>query len=63
MLGAGTDMTEAEALSYANDIIDIFSNSWGPYDSGDIVEGPGRLTQMALRNSVIQVSAFYMCNV
>ena len=56
MLGADTDMTEAEALSYANDIIDIYSNGWGPYDSGDVVEGPGRLTQMALRNSVTQVS-------
>ena len=60
LLGAGTDMNEAEALSYANDIIDIYSNSWGPYDSGDIVDGPGRLTQMALRNSIIQVSAIYI---
>ena len=60
LLGASTDMNEAEALSYADDIIDIYSNSWGPADSGDIVEGPGRLTQMALRNSIIQVSAIYI---
>ena len=31
------------ALSHGNDIIDIYSNSWGPLDEGFIVQGPGTL--------------------
>ena len=56
LLGANTDLNEARALSYANDIIDVYSNSWGPMDSGDVVSGPEMLTGMALRNGVIEVS-------
>lgn len=44
------------ALSHLNVIIDIYSNSWGPSDNGNIVDGPGRLTQMALEQAVRQVS-------
>ncbi|CAI8044886.1 Neuroendocrine convertase 2, partial [Geodia barretti] len=43
--GGRTDLEEAEALSYAVDIIDVYSNSWGPYDTGAHVSGPGTLTQ------------------
>ena len=57
LLGFGgiTDLDEAESLSYANDVIDIYSNSWGPCDSG-CVGGPERLTQMALKNGAETVS-------
>ena len=42
-------------MSYANDIIDIYSNSWGPCDGG-CVGGPERLTQMTLKNGAQAVS-------
>ena len=55
MLDADTDLDEAQSLSHANDIIDIYSNSWGPCDNG-CVDGAGKLTQMALKNGVETVS-------
>ena len=53
------DMTTSQILSHANDIIDVYSNSWGPHDTGSNVEGPGMLTKMTLRNAAIQVSAIF----
>ncbi|KAJ7361880.1 Proprotein convertase subtilisin kexin type [Desmophyllum pertusum] len=45
-----TDQSEARALSYKKELVDIYSNSWGPGDMGWQVEGPGpRLTE-ALKN-------------
>ena len=41
------DQTESEALSYENDDIDIYTNSWGPSDNGQTLEGPGPLTTAA----------------
>ena len=55
LLGANTDMNEAQSLSYTNDIIDIYSNSWGPCDFG-CVGGPKKLTQMTLKNGAEKVS-------
>ena len=43
-----TDATEAEALAWHTDAIRISSNSWGPSDDGDVVEGPGPLTRLAM---------------
>lgn len=48
---AVTDAQEAEAMAYLNDIIHIKSNSWGPEDTGAIVEGPGPLTLAALQSA------------
>ena len=48
-------MNEAVSLTFENDIVDIYSNSWGPYDDGYTVEGPGVLTNIALENGVKQV--------
>ena len=42
------DQTESEALSYENDDIDIYTNSWGPSDNGQTLDGPGPLTTAAL---------------
>ena len=56
LLGVNSDMNEARSLSYRKDIVDIYSNSWGPYDSGYTVDGPGQLTEMALQNGVREVS-------
>ena len=59
LLGATTDINEAMALSYANDIVDVYSNSWGPADSGSSVEGPDILTRMVLRIGAEEVSQKY----
>ena len=48
-------MQEGMALSHERDIIDIYSNSWGPSDAGFIVEGPRTMAQMALRNGTSKV--------
>ena len=56
MLGGGvTDMEEAAALSHARDVIDIYSNSWGPPDTGFHVKGPRTLTKQVLKDGVIHV--------
>jgi kexin len=47
LLGAGTDANEASALNNNLQIVDIYSNSWGPYDDRRL-EGPGPLTLAAL---------------
>uniref|UniRef100_A0A0N4ZFP7 P/Homo B domain-containing protein n=1 Tax=Parastrongyloides trichosuri TaxID=131310 RepID=A0A0N4ZFP7_PARTI len=51
--GEVNDRVEAEAITYANQVTDIFAASWGPNDDGRTVEGPGYLTQLALRSAVI----------
>ena len=50
-----TDMEEAEALSYVRDIIDIYSNSWGPTDTGFNISKPRNLTELAFENGVTYV--------
>ena len=45
-----SDATEADALSYESDDIDIYTNSWGPYDDGARLEGPGPLTLAAFES-------------
>ena len=47
-----SDSTSAEALSFDHNDIDIYSNSWGPFDSGNILEGPGPITVAAIEDSV-----------
>ena len=48
LAGAVSDMTEAAALSYRRNEIDIYSNSWGPIDDGKRFSGAGRLSKLAL---------------
>lgn len=52
LVGDPTDSQEAEALNYRNDIVDIYSSSWGPYDDGRRLEGPGPYTMSAFENGV-----------
>ena len=57
LTGVGvTDAQEATALSHKNNVIQIYSNSFGPNDDGKTVSGPGRLLNMAFQNSVTSVS-------
>lgn len=46
------DSDEAAGLTYALDMVDIYSNSWGPYDDGKRLEAPGTLTQAALEEGI-----------
>jgi len=50
--GPVSDQIEGEALSYALQKVDVFSASWGPNDNGEVVEGPGRIAQMAFIKGV-----------
>ncbi len=50
--GGVSDATEADALTFQYQGNDIYSNSWGPSDSGTIVEGPGPITAAALQDGV-----------
>lgn len=52
LLGAETDANEADALTRNNDVIDINSNSWGPADDGQRLEGPGPLTEAAIESAI-----------
>lgn len=62
LLNASTDANEAQALSDSFENIgsgvsfapiDIFNSSWGPYDDGTRLEGPGPLTEAALAYGVV----------
>lgn len=46
--GTIRDETEASALTYRQDVIDIYSNSWGPDDTGYMLDGPRVLGTAAL---------------
>ena len=48
------DLTEGGALSHNNDIIDIYSNSWGPEPPH--VLAPGVMAEMALEMGAKEVS-------
>ena len=50
-----TDIQEATALTYRNNRIDIYSNSWGPHDNGYSVGGPGQLARRAFETGVKKV--------
>ena len=50
-----SDLQIAEALGHYNDHIGIYSNSWGPWDNGRTLEGPGLLTTMTLENGAQNV--------
>ena len=39
-------------LFRSNGDIDIYSNSWGPFDDGNRLEGPGPITIAAIENSI-----------
>lgn len=50
--GPSTDLMEANALSYFKNNIDIYTNSWGPYDDAARIEAPGPLTLAAFQSVV-----------
>nr|XP_026694354.1 furin-like isoform X1 [Ciona intestinalis] len=50
--GDVTDIVEGLSLSHENNIIDIYSSSWGPDDDGKTVDGPAKLAYIALKQGV-----------
>lgn len=53
-----SDINIANALTHRNDIVQIYSNSWGPIDDGRTVDGPGLMLQVVLQNAVKQVNVY-----
>lgn len=51
VVGDPSGSQEAEALQYRNDIADIYSSSWGPYDDGRRLEGPDEIVLEAMENA------------
>ncbi|MEE3083683.1 MAG: S8 family serine peptidase [Candidatus Thermoplasmatota archaeon] len=46
------DSMEANALTHEDQIMDIYSNSWGPFDNGEILAGPGPLLTAGFESNV-----------
>ncbi len=51
----GTDVSEANMLSYKDSYIQVYSNSWGPSDYGFVVKGPDVLARHTLETATAQV--------
>ncbi|MBK8091267.1 MAG: S8 family serine peptidase [Verrucomicrobiaceae bacterium] len=49
--GSVSDAQEAEAITWRNDIIHLYSNSWGPADDGSDLNDAGPLVKAALQNA------------
>lgn len=52
LLGADTDANTAEALTRNGNVVDISSNSWGPYDDRHL-EAPGIAVESAIENGAV----------
>ncbi|KAG7163032.1 Furin-like protease 1-like 1 [Homarus americanus] len=46
------DATEAAALAYERNHVDVYVAAWGPVDTGAVLEGPGVLAARAMRESI-----------
>lgn len=55
-----TDLMEAEALVHQADTIRVYSNSWGPADTGRDLQGPGFLTKAALKRQFHRNGTVYV---
>ena len=61
LLGAteASDSMRAQALRHAGNLVDVYSNSWGPPDYGfGEVSNPGTLTKQAIKEGILKVSRF-----
>jgi len=47
-----TDKTESDALSFRRDIIDIYTQSWGPDDDGKMMDAPRIQGQRAIDDGI-----------
>ena len=61
--GSVTDLLEAEAVTYNNQYVEIFSASWGPTDDGKTMEGPHRYCERALQEGATKVTHFLVLSI
>ncbi|KAF6021614.1 PCSK2 [Bugula neritina] len=47
-----TDVIEAQSMGYKQNIVDIYSASWGPTDDGKTCDGPRKLTMRSIVKGV-----------
>ena len=47
------DVTEAAALAYEREHVDVYVAAWGPVDTGTVMEGPGVLASRALAEGIV----------
>ena len=57
-LNSSSDIIESSALGHNNNYVDIYSSSWGPSDSGYVVDGPGELLTKTLENGALKVIGY-----
>lgn len=50
-----TDELQAKGLGFRQDYVDIYSNSWGPGDKGDVVAEAGVMTAEVLNQGALKV--------
>lgn len=50
--GGIPDSDVVDALTRNNDVIDIYSNSWGPYDGGYLLDGPSPVVLAAIASGI-----------
>ena len=50
-----TDIIEAQSMGYRQDLVDIYSASWGPTDDGKTADGPRKLTMRSIVKGVNEV--------
>ena len=55
-VGSFTYVSVASALGHYDGYIDIYSNSWGPFGNGFIVDGPDSLIKKTFETGVREVS-------
>ena len=51
------DLTQASILGFQDNYVDVYSNSWGPLETGFTVGGPGYLTRETLKYEAEHVRA------
>ena len=51
---------EVKAFGFRSDVIQVYSNSWGPNDDGFVVQGPGLFSYDALYDGITNVSLYYI---
>ena len=56
-----TDIQEATAFNHKYNRIDIYSNSWGPPDTGYAVQGPKQLASRAFEMGIKKVYSYNEC--
>lgn len=53
-----TDVIEAQSMGYRQDLVDIYSASWGPTDDGKTADGPRKLTMRSIVRGVNEVGGY-----